>query len=319
MHTAVCAAACSKCPLACAGPHDMARCCYRCCFQHPSCPSPCVVWQVRPVLHPHPLSLRSGPGPDRLLPAQPRGALLSSGVCTHWLGSYPGSRRLPACMCDSTVLTCGPQSHAKLFLTDAPFAAPPFAHPINLLTLLPNCILPRRPAGTSCSSACAARWASSSSLPPSSALAPSSTPWSPPPASSSISCCQVGAQTKQKATTKHGCLPHLQTCPLCTTRKLPAVGWADELKLPCTYAPGVLIDACMYAMLFHRTSCPASWLATHPTAHPPCSLAVMWNANPLLPQQWAAVALVFGGLLVSSWTKSRRARHSKHAADPKAQ
>ncbi len=48
-------------------------------------------------------------------------------------------------------------------------------------------------------------------------------------------------------------------------------------------------------------------------------LAVMWNANPLLPQQWAAVALVFGGLLVSSWTKSRRGRHIKHAADPKAQ
>ncbi|KAI7838118.1 hypothetical protein COHA_008049 [Chlorella ohadii] len=48
-------------------------------------------------------------------------------------------------------------------------------------------------------------------------------------------------------------------------------------------------------------------------------LSVMWNANPLLPQQWAAVALVFGGLLVSSWTKSRRGRHIKHAADPKAQ
>lgn len=51
----------------------------------------------------------------------------------------------------------------------------------------------------------------------------------------------------------------------------------------------------------------------------PASPAVMWNANPLLPQQWAAVALVFGGLLVSSWTKSRRGRHVKHAADPKAQ
>ncbi|KAI3436633.1 hypothetical protein D9Q98_006049 [Chlorella vulgaris] len=41
-------------------------------------------------------------------------------------------------------------------------------------------------------------------------------------------------------------------------------------------------------------------------------LSVMWNANPLLPQQWAAVLLVFTGLLVSSWTKSRR-----HAAPPK--
>lgn len=34
--------------------------------------------------------------------------------------------------------------------------------------------------------------------------------------------------------------------------------------------------------------------------------AVLWNANPLLPQQWGAVALVFSGLLVSTWTKSRR-------------
>ncbi|KAL4857963.1 UDP-galactose/UDP-glucose transporter 3 [Chlorella vulgaris] len=41
-------------------------------------------------------------------------------------------------------------------------------------------------------------------------------------------------------------------------------------------------------------------------------LSVMWNANPLLPQQWAAVLLVFTGLLVSSWTKSRR-----HAIPPK--
>lgn len=37
--------------------------------------------------------------------------------------------------------------------------------------------------------------------------------------------------------------------------------------------------------------------------------AVLWNANPLLPQQWAAVGLVFSGLLVSSWTKSRRGHH----------
>ncbi|EFN58849.1 hypothetical protein CHLNCDRAFT_34185 [Chlorella variabilis] len=44
-------------------------------------------------------------------------------------------------------------------------------------------------------------------------------------------------------------------------------------------------------------------------------LSVLWNANPLLPQQWAAVVLVFSGLLVSSWTKSRR--HAKHAPEKK--
>lgn len=40
---AVCAAACSTFPLACAGPQDLARCCNRCWFQHPRRLSPCVV------------------------------------------------------------------------------------------------------------------------------------------------------------------------------------------------------------------------------------------------------------------------------------
>eukprot|EP00887_Chlorella_sp_A99_P002743 scaffold6.g2743.t1 len=42
-------------------------------------------------------------------------------------------------------------------------------------------------------------------------------------------------------------------------------------------------------------------------------LSVLWNGNPLLPQQWGAVALVFGGLLVSSISKSRLHRpHKPH-------
>jgi hypothetical protein len=44
--------------------------------------------------------------------------------------------------------------------------------------------------------------------------------------------------------------------------------------------------------------------------------AVLWNANPLLPQQWVAVALVFSGLLISSWTKSRR--HARPAPQKQA-
>lgn len=35
-------------------------------------------------------------------------------------------------------------------------------------------------------------------------------------------------------------------------------------------------------------------------------LSVVWNGNPLLLQQWAAVLMVFAGLLVSSYYKSRR-------------
>lgn len=35
-------------------------------------------------------------------------------------------------------------------------------------------------------------------------------------------------------------------------------------------------------------------------------LSVVWNGNPLLPQQWLAVALVFLGLLVSALTKTQR-------------
>ena len=35
-------------------------------------------------------------------------------------------------------------------------------------------------------------------------------------------------------------------------------------------------------------------------------LSVVWNGNPLLPQQWLAVFMVFSGLLVSSITKARK-------------
>lgn len=35
-------------------------------------------------------------------------------------------------------------------------------------------------------------------------------------------------------------------------------------------------------------------------------LSVLWSGNPLLGQQWVAVAMVFGGLLASSVYKSRR-------------
>lgn len=35
-------------------------------------------------------------------------------------------------------------------------------------------------------------------------------------------------------------------------------------------------------------------------------LSVIWNGNPLLPQQWLAVLLVFLGLAVNTFTKSRR-------------
>jgi UDP-galactose transporter B1 len=44
-------------------------------------------------------------------------------------------------------------------------------------------------------------------------------------------------------------------------------------------------------------------------------LSVLWNANPLLPAQWGAVGMVFGGLLVSSVTKSRA--HGKKASKSK--
>ena len=35
-------------------------------------------------------------------------------------------------------------------------------------------------------------------------------------------------------------------------------------------------------------------------------LSVLLNGNPLLPQQWAAVSLVFAGLLVSTISKARK-------------
>ena len=39
-------------------------------------------------------------------------------------------------------------------------------------------------------------------------------------------------------------------------------------------------------------------------------LSVVWNGNPLLPQQWMAVTLVFAGLIVSSVAKSRKVRRA---------
>ena len=68
-----------------------------------------------------------------------------------------------------------------------------------------------------------------------------------------------------------------------------------------------------------RSGPPTRLCHTPPPPLPAPPLAVLWNGNPLLPQQWAAVALVFSGLFLSSWMKSRRARHAKHAADLKAQ
>ena len=43
-------------------------------------------------------------------------------------------------------------------------------------------------------------------------------------------------------------------------------------------------------------------------------LSVVWNGNPLLRQQWLAVALVFVGLLVSSLAKGRKYAHNKKQA-----
>ncbi|KAK2080549.1 hypothetical protein QBZ16_000402 [Prototheca wickerhamii] len=47
-------------------------------------------------------------------------------------------------------------------------------------------------------------------------------------------------------------------------------------------------------------------------------LSVIWSGNPLLPQQWAAVFMVFGGLLTSSIHKSRRARYPAAPGKTKA-
>jgi UDP-galactose transporter B1 len=40
-------------------------------------------------------------------------------------------------------------------------------------------------------------------------------------------------------------------------------------------------------------------------------LSVLWNGNPLLPQQWLAVGLVFAGLLTSSIAKSGKRKVMK--------
>lgn len=45
-------------------------------------------------------------------------------------------------------------------------------------------------------------------------------------------------------------------------------------------------------------------------------LSVLWNGNALAPQQWAAVFMVFSGLLTSSYLKGRR--HAAHAHLEKA-
>jgi UDP-galactose transporter B1 len=42
-------------------------------------------------------------------------------------------------------------------------------------------------------------------------------------------------------------------------------------------------------------------------------LSVLWLGNPLLPQQWAAVGMVFLGLVVSAAVKSRGVKHGKRA------
>ena len=41
-------------------------------------------------------------------------------------------------------------------------------------------------------------------------------------------------------------------------------------------------------------------------------ISVVWNKNPLLPAQWAAVFMVFVGLIASSLAKGRR-HHESHA------
>lgn len=38
-------------------------------------------------------------------------------------------------------------------------------------------------------------------------------------------------------------------------------------------------------------------------------ISVVWNANPLLPAQWGAVAMVFTGLLASTLLKANRHAH----------
>eukprot|EP00884_Botryococcus_braunii_P000214 jgi/Botrbrau1/10193/Bobra.116_1s0009.1 len=45
-------------------------------------------------------------------------------------------------------------------------------------------------------------------------------------------------------------------------------------------------------------------------------LSVIWNGNPLLPQQWVAVSLVFAGLLLSSLAKSKKKHGHGHGGLP---
>lgn len=47
-------------------------------------------------------------------------------------------------------------------------------------------------------------------------------------------------------------------------------------------------------------------------------LSVLWNGNALVPQQWAAVFMVFSGLLTSSYLKGRRHSAHKQPDKPKA-
>ncbi len=44
--------------------------------------------------------------------------------------------------------------------------------------------------------------------------------------------------------------------------------------------------------------------------------SVLWVGNPLLAQQWAAVAMVFVGLLVSTLSKARRRPHAAASVSP---
>ena len=173
----------------------------------------------------------------------------------------------------------------------------------------------RRRATTCCCSACAARWDSSSSSPPSSALAPCSTRWSPPPASSSTSSSAVRALVLVCPCIYFCLYPWYPWCGLvCVRVRILAnasghccvSAWVEGRCIAGEAAPEcdelAALPSRPQISLLPRLPCPAL------PALCPCP-AVMWNANPLLPQQWAAVALVFSGLLVSSWTKSRR--HTK--------
>ena len=141
----------------------------------------------------------------------------------------------------------------------------------------------------------------------------------------------VAAAAAAAAAGSSGLLPLLCRCCCC--------GWAGCYRCSwccrCCRVGGLLLPLLLLLLMLsaggrawggatrYRS---VSWAACRDSGcrhtegrHPPPSVpapAVVWNANPLLPQQWAAVALVFSGLLVSSWTKSRR--HARPAAKKQA-